>query len=138
MNRLRWAPWKESAVSTSHEHIEGLSSIVPTSCHREGGIVQNSSGRIIFSNPPYLGLVAEPVVIGVSVATSPGIGAGRFDALRELVGAWPWLAGRRGVRDAIPGGRVHCSSSPRLTAGVSVAPAASPAVSALVIGQVAG
>jgi hypothetical protein len=41
MNRRRWAPWKESAVSTSHEHIEGLSSIVPTSCHWEGGIVQN-------------------------------------------------------------------------------------------------
>jgi hypothetical protein len=53
MNRRRWAPWKESAVSTSHEHIEGLSSIVPTSCHWEIGIVQNSSGRIIFLNPPY-------------------------------------------------------------------------------------
>src|SRR3954454_21587337 len=44
-------PWKELAVSTSHEHIEGLRSMVATSCHREVGIVQYPSGLLIFNDP---------------------------------------------------------------------------------------
>src|SRR3954451_9920622 len=97
MNRLRWAPWKESAVSTSHEHIEGLSSIVPTSCHREGGIVQNSSGRIIFLNPPKWrpsGCRLYPLRRGG--AALPQRAAGREAELRQRRLSWLLPGGEAG------------------------------------------
>jgi hypothetical protein len=97
MNRRRWAPWKESADSTSHEHIEGLSSIVPTSCHWEGGIVQNSSGRIIFLNPPQQFRRVPRVDLGRAVVL-PLVGHAREPSFEEQAGRAIDL--RRGAQPA--------------------------------------